>query len=166
METTETKTPFNGTAVTGAALGGSALLVSLLNGGLGNILGGGMRPPAGDPPWARDLNYERELTKANAELGQVKAEKYADAVTLAAERRLADKIEAVEKELKAAAATQAVLNAKQEAFVGGLAAQVASFDRMTARYIVQPVMAASEAAAAAFAPKGVAAATTTTTSGS
>ena len=160
METTETKTPFNGTAVTGAALGGSALLVSLLNGGLGNLLGGGMRPPMGEPPCARDLNYERELTKANAELGQLKAEKYADAVTLAAERRLADKIGAIEKEMNSAVATQAVLNAKQEAFIGGIAAQVASFDRMTARYINPVVMNVSEAAAKAFPTP------TSTTSGS
>ena len=112
---------------------------------LGDGLFGG-RPPAGDPPWARDMNYERELTKANAEIGQLKAEKYADVVTLAAERRLADKIEAIKKAMNTATATQAVLNAKQQGFIDMLAGQVASFERMTARYIIQPVMATSEAA--------------------
>lgn len=101
----------------------------------------------------RDLDYERKLTEANAKIGQLEAEQFASAAALATERRLADKIEALEKAMNATAATQAVLNAKQEAFIGGLAAQVASFDRMTARYIIQPVMSASEAAAAAFAPK-------------
>lgn len=153
METTESKTPFNGTAVTGAALGGSALLIQLLSGGLGNIIGGN-RPPAGDPPWARDMAYERELTKANAEIGQLKAEKYADAATLAAERRFEDKLDAIEAQINAATTTQAVLNAKQEAFMGSLAAQVASFDRMTSRYIAPGVITASEAAATAFSGKG------------
>jgi len=120
--------------------------------GEGGLFGGGA-PQGGNPPWARDMNYERELTVANAKIGQLEAEKYADAVTLASERRLADKIEKIEAAMNAATTTQAVLNAKQEAFIGALASQVASFDRMTARYIIQPVMSASEAAAAALTPK-------------
>lgn len=113
--------------------------------GEGGLFGGGA-PQGGIPPWARDMNYERELTVANAKIGQLEAEKYADAVTLAAERRLADKIEAIEKAMNATTATQAVLNAKQQGFIDMLAGQVASFERMTARYIIQPVMATSEAA--------------------
>ena len=144
-------------AMMGTGVGAAALyaLNTLFRGGFGP----GMPPPGGDPPWARDMNYERELTKANAEIGRLEAEKYASEATLAAERRLADKIEAIEKAMNAATAAQAVLNAKQEGFIGSLAAQVASFDAMTARYIRQPIMAASEAALSAFSADGKAAGT-------
>lgn len=98
----------------------------------------------------RDLEYERALTVANAEIGQLKAEKYADAATLAAERRFEDKLDAIEAQLNTATTTQAVLNAKQQGFMEALAGQVAAFDRMTARYFTAPVMAASEAALTAF----------------
>jgi hypothetical protein len=136
----------------GAVWTGAGALIGLLaqrSGLLGGngILGGGT--PC-EVATQRDLGYERELTKANAEIGQLKAEKYADAGILAAERRLADKIERIETAMNAATTTQAVLNAKQEAFIGGLAAQVASFDRMTARYINPVVMNVSEAAAKAL----------------
>lgn len=153
METTESKTPFNGTAVTGAALGGSALLVSLLNGGIGNLLGGGMRPPAGDPPWSRDLQYERELTTKDSEIGQLKAEKYADTVVLAAERRLADKIAAIETGTAAAFAKQNEYNVANTAAVASINGQVAQLMSMTGIIINAPAMAASQAAASAFTGK-------------
>lgn len=157
MESTDKTYASSGVANTGLGLSIGALgLLLLQNGALGGILGGN-RPDPSNPPWARDMGYERELTKANAEIGQLKAEQYANAAVLAAERRLADKIEALETAQTAAYNAQAVLNAKQEAFIGGLAAQVASFDRMTARYITGPVMSASEAVLAANKP----AATTT-----
>lgn len=132
------KTPFNGTAVTGAALGGSALLVSLLNGGLGNILGGA-RPPVGDPPWARDMNYERELTEKDSKIGKLEAQLYTD-----------QQITELRKELQAATATQAVINAQQTGVIGLLQSQVNTLNAMTSLYIKQPVMAASEAALSAF----------------
>ena len=135
---------------------GTAAAAKYVLGGEGGLFGGGCNKNVAT---TRDLDYERKLTEANAKIGQLEAEQFASAAALATERRLADKIETLEKAMNATAATQAVLNAKQEAFIGGLAAQVASFDRMTARYIIQPVMSASEAAAAAFAPK------TTTTAG-
>jgi hypothetical protein len=107
-------------------------------------------PPFEAPATQRDLTYERELTVANAKIGQLEAEKYADGAVLAAERRLADKIEKIEVAMNAATTTQAVLNAKQEAFIGALAGQVASFDRMTQRFISPGVMTGSEAIAASF----------------
>jgi len=152
METTESKTPFNGTAVTGAALGGSALLVSLLNGGAGRLFGGMAGPPPEPPATQRDLKYERELTEKDAEIGQLKAEKYADAAVLAAERRLADKIEAIEKEMNTSNATQAVINAQQTGVIGILQNQVATLSAMTGLYIKPAVLGASEAAAAALKP--------------
>ena len=112
----------------------------------------------------RDLEYERALTVANAEIGQLKAEKYADAATLAAERRFEDKLDAIESQLNTATTTQAVLNAKQQDFMEALAGQVAAFDRMTARYFTAPVMTVSEAALAAF--NGAKRATTAAASGS
>ena len=114
------------------------------------VFGGGRPQGGGNPPWARDMTYERELTVANAKIGQLEAEKYADSVTLASERRLADKIEKIEVAMNAATTGQAVLNAKQEAFIATLAGQVSSFDRMTQRFINPGVMTGSEAIAASF----------------
>ena len=62
-------------------------------GGDGGLFGGCNKNVA----TTRDLDYERKLTEANAKIGQLEAEKYADAGALAVERRLTDKIE----ELKA-----------------------------------------------------------------
>ena len=139
----------------GAVWTGAGALIGLLaqrSGLLGGILGGGGTPC--EVATQRDLGYERELTKANAEIGQLKAEKYADAATLAAERRLADKIEKIETSMNAATTAQAVLNAKQQGFIDMLAGQVASFDRMTARYINPVVMSVSEAAAKSLPASG------------
>ena len=142
-------------------LAGAAIATVAQRGGLGGFLGG-MPPPPPPVPLAtqRDLTYERELTVANAKIGQLEAEKYADSVTLAAERRLADKIEKIEVAMNAATTTQAVLNAKQEAFIGGLAAQVESFNRMTQRFINPVVMSGSEAIVASFKANAASASTT------
>ena len=131
-------------------LAGAAIATVAQRGGLGGFLGGNMPPPLETPATQRDLTYERELTVANAKIGQLEAEKYADTVTLAAERRLADKIEKIEVAMNTATTTQAVLNAKQETFVATLAGQVASFEHMTQRFINPAVMNGSEAIAASF----------------
>lgn len=138
-ETTENgKTPFNGTAVTGAALGGAALLVQLLSGTFGNVLGGG-RPPAGDPPWARDMNYERQLTQADAKIGKLESQLYTD-----------QQVNAVRQEIQGAAAAQAVFNATMNGTVAAINAQTKQLMGMTGLIISAPAMTASEGAAAAF----------------
>lgn len=136
-ETTENKTPFNGTAVTGAALGGSALLVQLLTGAFGGILGG--RPPAGDPPWARDMNYERQLTQADAKIGRLEAQIYTD-----------DKVDALRRELQAATAAQSVFNATMNGTVATINSQTKQLMGLTGLVINAPAMLSSEAAASAF----------------
>ncbi|MBO7688624.1 MAG: hypothetical protein J6V72_19760 [Kiritimatiellae bacterium] len=141
-ETTENgKAPFNGTAVTGAALGGAALLVQLLSGAFGNILGGG-RPPAGDPPWARDMNYERQLTQADAKIGKLESQLYTD-----------QQVNAVRQEIQGAAAAQAVFNATMNGTVAAINAQTKQLMGMTGLIINGPAMAASEAAASVFTAK-------------
>ena len=145
-ETTENKTPFNGTAVTGAALGGAALLVQLLGGSFGNILGG--RPPIGEPPWSRDLNYERQLTQADAKIGKLEAQIYTD-----------DKVDALRRELQAATAAQAVFNATMNGTVATINSQTKQLMGLTGLVINAPAMLSSEAAASAFKASGAAAAT-------
>lgn len=144
-ETTENKTPFNGTAVTGAALGGSALLVQLLTGAFGGILGG--RPPAGDPPWARDMNYERQLTQADAKIGKLEAQIYTD-----------DKVDALRRELQAATAAQSVFNATLNGTVATINSQTKQLMGLTGLVINAPAMLSSEAAASAFKANGASAA--------
>jgi hypothetical protein len=119
--------------IAGVTIGG-LVVEALKNGG---ILGGRQ-----DCATQRDLAYERELTKANAETAALKAQLDCRAEVLAAERRFEDKLDAIEAQIGG----QQVLNAKMQGFMETLAGQVASFDRMTARFITQPVMAASEAA--------------------
>ena len=140
----------------GVGIGAAALyaLNTLARGGFG--FGGGM-PPAGDPPWARDMNYERELTQANAKVAQLEAQQYANAVVIASERRYEDKFDKIE----AALCEQRVHNAVNDGAVAGIAAQTAQLQKLTAPYIVQPVMAASEGALN-FVPPALAAAKTTT----
>jgi len=122
-------------------IGGLALyaLNTLARGGFG--FGGGM-PPAGDPPWARDMTYERELTKANAETAALQAKLDCQNAIIASERRYEDKFDAIEREICA----QKVHNAVNDGAVAGIAAQTAQLQKLTAPYIVQPVMAASEGA--------------------
>ena len=148
-ETTDNNNGYagKGSAYTGLALGATALGLYALNGGLGNILGG--RPPMPPPePLAtqRDLGYERQLTEKDSEIGQLRAEKYADAAVLAAERRLADKIEKIETSMNAAVLKQAEYNAA----VATTNAQVMQLMKLTGLVINGPTMLASEGAATAF----------------
>lgn len=109
----------------------------------------GTVPPAGDPPWSRDLGYERDLTGKDMEIGKLQAQLYTD-----------QKITELRQELQAGQAAQAVVNAQQNGVLGILQSQVASLNAMTSLFIKQPVMAASEAALAAFkAPAATAAST-------
>lgn len=116
--------------------------------GNGGVLGGGNG--CGTPPWARDMDYERQLTVANAKIGQLEAEKYADTVTLAAERRYEDKIDALEKQIAELSASQAVFNANTISSIGLVKQQAAQLASMTATVINAPTMLASESAASGF----------------
>ncbi len=126
-------------------------LLLLQNGGLGGILGGN-HPPVEPPATKTEVNYERQLTEKDMKIAQLSAEKYADTVVLAAERRLADKIEKIETQLNTTATTQAVINAQQTGIIATLQGQVMQLNNMTGLYIKQPVMAASEAALTALKP--------------
>jgi hypothetical protein len=148
METTEKQG--NALAGTGVGLGAGALgLLLLQNGGLGGILGGN-RPPMEPPATQRDLGYERQLTEKDAEIGQLKAQQYADAAVLSAERRLADKIEKIETGLNGAVLKQAEYNVANTAAVASIGQQTAQLMRLTGLVINAPTMLASEAGASAF----------------
>lgn len=151
VEDNESKHDYDGKGLRGAlwaafGVGTAAAAKYVL--GDGGLFGGA--PQGGTPPWARDMDYERELTKANAEIGQLRAEKYADAVTLAAERRYEDKIDALEKQIAELSASQAVFNANTLSSIGVIKQQTAQLAAMTATVINAPTMLASESAAAGF----------------
>lgn len=140
----------SGTAKTALGIGIGALGLSVLqNGGFGGILGG-PRPPLEPMASQRDLSYERQLTEKDSEIGQLRAEKYADAAVLAAERRLADKIEKIETSMNAAVLKQAEYNVANTAAVATTNAQVMQLMKLTGLVINGPTMLASEGAAAAF----------------
>lgn len=161
MESTENNNKASvGLAGTGLGLGAGALgLLLLQNGAFGNMLGGN-RLPVEPPATKTEVNYERQLTEKDMKIAQLSAEKYADTVVLAAERRLADKIEKIETQLNATTTTQAVINAQQTGIIATLQGQVMQLNNMTGLYIKQPVMAASEAALTALKPAAATAATT------
>ena len=139
MESTEKTEKTNYLGGTALGLGAGALgLLLLQNGGLGNILGTA-RPPVGDPPWSRDLGYERDLTGKDMEIGKLQAQLYTD-----------QKVNELRQELQAGQAAQAVINAQQTGMLAVLQNQVQVLNSMTSPYIKQPVMAASEAALSAF----------------
>ena len=143
----------------GAVWTGAGALIGLLAQRSG-LLGGNGLLGGGTPcevATQRDLGYERELTKANAEIGQLKAEKYADAVTLAAERRYEDKIDALEKQIAELSAGQAVFNANTMSSIGIIQQQNAQLMKMTNLIISAPAFAESQAAAAPFIAKASAA---------
>lgn len=119
------------------------------NGGLGGIFGGN-RPPLPPPATKDDLSYERQLTEKDSEIGQLRAEKYADSAVLAAERRLADKIEKIETSMNGAVLRQAEYNVANTAAVSNIGAQTAQLMRLTGMVINAPTMLASEAGASAF----------------
>ena len=98
----------------------------------------------------RDLGYERQLTEKDSEIGQLRAEKYADAAVLAAERRLADKIEKIETSMNAAVLKQAEYNVANTAAVSSIGSQTAQLMKLTGLVINGPTMLASEGAATAF----------------
>lgn len=136
---------------TAAAAGGVYLLNTLLNGfGNGRCV---PPPPASPVATQRDLTYERELTQANAKIAQLEAQQFSSDGILAAERRFEDKLDKIEAEICA----QKVHNAVNDGAVAGIAAQTAQLQKLTAPYIVQPVMAASEGALN-FVPSALAAA--------
>lgn len=155
-ETTEETRNVASPGVANSALGigiGALALSVLQNGGLNGFLNGN-RPPAPPPePLAtqRDLTYERELTQKDAKIGKLEAQLYTD-----------QQITELRKELTASVAAQAVFNERQSGVIGILQTQVATLNSMTAPYIRQPVMAASEAALS-FNPLATAAGKTTTT---
>lgn len=152
MEASENKNEYagHGVANTSLALGATALGLTLLqNGSLGGLLGGN-RPPVGEPPWSRDMNYERDLTQKDMEIGKLQAQLYTD-----------QQITALRQELQAGQAAQAVINAQQNGVLSVLQSQVTQLNAMTSLFIKQPVMAASEAALQAF--RAPAAATTAAT---
>lgn len=154
MEVKEKNYASPGVANTAIALAATALGTQLLGGNLGNLLGGNNLPPPGEPPWSRDMNYERELTKANAENGQLKAQIYCD-----------DKVDALRRELQAATAAQQVFNATMSAAVATTTQQTQQLMQMTGLFIKQPVMAASTAALNYNLPTASAASTTSTATG-
>ena len=151
MESTENK-PNNTLAGTALGFGvGSAALLLMQNGGLGNLFGGN-RPPMEPPATQRDLGYERQLTGKDMEIAQLKAQQYADAAVLAAERRLTDKIEKIETTMTTTFAKQDVLNAHQTDSIMAIQGEVQRMKSVYSLYINAPTMAASEAVWTAIKP--------------
>ena len=134
-----TETDSGDSKYTGKGMGGTALglgigalgLFLLQNGAFGGILGGN-RPPVGDPPWSRDMNYERQLTQADAKIGKLEAQIYTD-----------DKVDALRRELQAATAAQSVFNATMSGTVATINAQTKQLMGMTGLVINAPAMLSS-----------------------
>jgi hypothetical protein len=143
--TNNKKEPMNGTTITAVTLAGVSLLTQLLTGNL-NLGGMGGRPPVGEPPWARDMNYERQLTQADAKIGKLEGQLYTD-----------QQVNAVRQEIQGATAAQAVFNATMNGTIAAINAQTQNLAKLTGTIINAPAMLSSEAAASAFKANGASA---------
>ena len=103
---------------------------------------------------------ERAMTEKDMEIARLRAEKYADAAALAAERRLADKIEKIETTMQAGFRTQGEYNVANTAAVASINNQTQQLMKMTNLIISAPAFAESQAAASVFSAKAAAATTT------
>ena len=142
-----------GTAALTLGIIGTGLYL-LQNGGLGNVLGGNREALVTQRELDFRIAAERLNTEKDAIIGQLKAEKYADSATLAAERRLADKIEAIEKAMAATTLAQQHLNDVTAGFIAGVQEKTNMLMGMTGLVIKAPALLASEAAASAFTKNG------------
>lgn len=161
METIENKGyASTGLAGTALGLGAGAVGVQLLNGTLGNLFGNNRpQPPVPELATLRDLDYERQLTGKDAQIGKLEAQLYTNERLAAVEERLQDKIDALEEKLNSASAAQALINERQSGAIGMLQAQAMEVKRIFGTYIAGPTMAASEAVYNAFKPVATAATT-------
>jgi hypothetical protein len=122
----------------------------------GNMFGGN-RPPMEPMATRYDLENqkatERAMTEKDMEIARLKAEKYADSAALAAERRLADKIEKIETTMTAGFRAQGEYNVANTAAVANIGNQAAQLMKMTNLIIAAPAFAESQAAASVFTAK-------------
>jgi hypothetical protein len=100
----------------------------------------------GEPPWARDMNYERQLTQADAKIGKLEGQLYTD-----------QQVNAVRQEIQGATAAQAVFNATMNGTIAAINAQTQNLAKLTGTIINAPAMLSSEAAASAFKANGASA---------
>ena len=153
------KVPSNGQVNLNTVLAalGTAGFFGINAGGVGGGLFGGNRPPPEPMASRYDLENQKEteraMTAKDMEIAQLKAEKYADAAALAAERRLADKIEKIETTMNAGFRAQGEYNVANTAAVTNIGQQAAQLMKMTNLIIAAPAFAESQAAASVFSAK-------------
>lgn len=157
-EGSENKGPSNGQVNLNTVLAalGTAGFFGFNAGGVGGMFGGNRQPP--EPMATRyDLENqkatERAMTEKDMEIARLKAEKYADSAALAAERRLADKIEKIETTMTAGFRAQGEYNVANTAAVANIGNQAAQLMKMTNLIIAAPAFAESQAAASVFTAK-------------
>ena len=116
----------NGVAGTGLGLGAGALALGLLNGNLGNILGGGCNTwnncgRSENMPVSRyELGQESRISKLETEIAVRDANIYNDQKTLELYKYIDGKLEGV----NAALTTQAVYNATQTATINCMSGRI------------------------------------------
>ena len=110
-----------GLGATGAALGGSALGVALLNGGLGNILGGmgGNHACHENTPVNRyELNLTNELAAKDAKIGLLESNIYTDKKITDTYAALSGQINDLAAEVRANKDAQCAINTQQAVYNG------------------------------------------------
>lgn len=119
-----------GVAGAGLGLGIAGTALSVLNGGLGNILGGGWgcgRAPDGVPATRHDLDMQREIVAKDSHIALLESNIYTDSKIADVYERLNAKVSCIESQISA----QAVYNATNSATLGCLNAQVAQLMALT-----------------------------------
>ena len=121
-----------GAAATGIALGASGLGLSVLNGGLGNILGGGWGcnravTPDGIPASRYDLEQQKAIIDRDAEIAYLKGRDAAKTDSLEMYKYVDGRIRDIEAQIS----QQMVYNATNNATIGCLSGQVAQLMALT-----------------------------------
>ena len=107
-----------GLGATAAALGGSALGVALLNGGLSNILGGNNACHENTPVNRYELNLTNELASKDAKIGLLESNIYSDKKDLEVYAALRGEIKDLACEVRKNKEEQNAFNLNQSVYNG------------------------------------------------
>lgn len=118
-----------GVAGSGLGLGIAGTALGVLNGGLGNILGGGNGCNCGNQHYINryEMELENKIVSRDGEIALLKSNIYTDQKIADVYERLNTKIAGVEGAIN----TQAVLNASMTSTIGCIQGQVAQLQSLT-----------------------------------
>ena len=127
---------------------GDLVLELLRGGGLNNLFGCGQ--PKEPVATQRDIDNERRLNEAHEKIVRLEADRHADEVALAVERRVSDKLDVMFAQQNAINMKQVEFNTRGSDLLAQVKGQADFLASLTSPYINQNVFSASQAAYSAL----------------